>query len=98
MEHARNMLSTSGFEIGFQVEVVITTAYMINKSPTTTLNGDIPKEVWCGKLIDYYHLCIFGCDAFSSLTQSQGNVFLNYDNTVKGYIFWNPIDHKVIIT
>ena len=48
----------------FLVEVVSTTCYLINQSPTTTLDGGIPEEVWTDKNLNYSHLKIFGCEAF----------------------------------
>jgi hypothetical protein len=45
-------------------EAVKTTCYLINRSPTTTLDGGIPKEVWTGKRVNYSHLKVFGCEAF----------------------------------
>ena len=57
--------------------------YLINKSPTTALDGKNLEEVWHGKLVDYAHLCIFGYDILPAclkkrgpgLTLSQENVF-----------------------
>ena len=65
MEHERIMLSISRFHNGLWSKVVDTTMYMISKSPVIVLDGKILEEVWCGNLVDYSHLCIFGFDAFS---------------------------------
>ena len=83
MECERSMLNASGLDNVFWEKVVNAVVYLINKSPTTTLDGNISKEFWCDKLVDYSYLHISGCDAFShvpkkrgpSLTQRQGNVF-----------------------
>ena len=42
MEHARSMLSTFGLDNGFWVETVNIVVYLINISPTATLDGKIP--------------------------------------------------------
>ena len=59
------MLNTFGLDNGLWVDFVNIAMYLINKSPIVVLDGNIPKKVWCGKLVDYSHFCIFGCDAFS---------------------------------
>jgi hypothetical protein len=64
LEKARSMLSNSGLEKHFWVEAIKTTCYLINQSPTTTLDGGIPEEVWLGKNVNYSHLIFFGCEAF----------------------------------
>ena len=64
MEKVRIMLSNYGLEKHFWAEVVRTTCYLINRSPSTDLDGNIPKEVWTRKKLNYSHLNIFGCEAF----------------------------------
>jgi len=54
----------SRLEKNFWVEVVRKTCYLINLSPSTILDGGIPKEVWIGKKVNYSHLIFFGCEAF----------------------------------
>lgn len=39
-----------------------TTVDLINLSPSTHLDGDIPERVWTEK--DYKHLRVFGCRAY----------------------------------
>ena len=64
MEKVRSTFSNSDLEKHFLVEVMRNYSYLINRSPTTTLDGGIPKEVWIGKKLIYSHLKIFGCEAF----------------------------------
>ena len=70
------------------------------------MHGYIPDEVYCGKLVDYFHSCIFGCDEFSHLpkekspklgSNSSNYVYLGYDNTIKGFILWDPIGYNIIV-
>ena len=56
MDKVRSMLSNSGLENHFWEKVVRTTCYLIYQSPTTTLDGGIPKEIWIGKKVNYSHL------------------------------------------
>ena len=70
-KRARSMLSASRLDNGFWADVVNTIAYLINKSPTTALDGQILEEVWCGKQVDYSHLRTFNCDAFSLVPKEK---------------------------
>ena len=58
------MLSTTNLSYGFSGEALKTIFYLCNRSPHMSLEGDIPKEIWAGKLASYDHLDIFGCDAY----------------------------------
>eukprot|EP00253_Pinus_taeda_P032549 PITA_32549 len=49
MEKVRSMLFNSSLEKNFWAEAVRTTCYLINRSPTTTLDGSMPEEVWTVK-------------------------------------------------
>ena len=70
MEHARRILNTFELDNGF-LEVINTTTYIINRSPTTMLDGKTSEEFLCGKLVDYSHFHIFGCDAFSHVPKEN---------------------------
>lgn len=45
-------------------EVVNTTMYLINHSPTRALPNYTPKGTWSGKNPNFEHLKVFGCSAF----------------------------------
>ena len=76
MEKVRSMLQSNyGLEKHFWVEAVNISFYMINRSPTTTLDGVIPEEVWTNRKENYSHLKVFGCEAF---------VHIPKDNRTKG--------------
>lgn len=64
MEKVRSMLSNSRLENNFWEETVRIACYLINWSPTTTLDGGIPEEVWMGKKVNYTDLKNFGCESF----------------------------------
>ena len=49
MERARSMLSGAGLEQKFWAEVVATTCYLINRSPTLALAKNTPMETWSSK-------------------------------------------------
>ena len=64
MEHARCMILHVGFPLQFWVDVVDTIVYLINKVPSSTLDGGILEEAWIGKNVNYSFLRTFGCEAF----------------------------------
>ena len=105
MEKVRSMFSNSGLEKNFWAEAVRTTCYLINRSPTTTLDGGIPKKVWTGKKLNYSHLKIFGCEAFVHIPKenrtklddkSMKCIFLGYADEEFGYHLWDLVKHKII--
>ena len=86
MENVRSMLSNSGLENNFLEEAVSTTCYLINRSPTTSLDGGIPKEVWIGKKVNYSHLKFFGCEAFVHIPKENRT---KLDDKSMSCIFWD---------
>eukprot|EP00253_Pinus_taeda_P020140 PITA_20140 len=64
MEKARSMLS--GVRLGheFWAEAVETTCYLVNRSPSSTLENKTPHEVGNCKKPSLSHLRVFGCDAY----------------------------------
>ena len=99
------MLSNSKLEKNFWAEAVRTACYLINRSPTTALDGGIPKEVWSGKNLNYSHLKIFGCEAFVHIPKgnrtkledkSMKCIFLGYVDKDLGYRLWDPVKHIII--
>ena len=80
------MLSNSRLKKHFWVEAIRTTCYLINQSPTTTLDKGIPKEVWMGKKVNYSHLKIFVCEAFVHISKENR---INLDDKSMKCIFWD---------
>ena len=54
------MLKLAKLPISFWSEVVNTTVYLINRSPSVHLDFDVPQRVWTGKDVPYSHLKVFG--------------------------------------
>ena len=38
--------------------------YLINRGPSSALDGGIQEEAWTGKKVNYSFLKVFGCEAF----------------------------------
>ena len=85
------MLISAGLPKAFWVEAVSTTAYLINRCPSTTLNFKTLEEVWLGHPPDYSRLKIFGCSAYAHVRQDKLEpralkcIFLGYPKGVKAY-------------
>eukprot|EP00253_Pinus_taeda_P024842 PITA_24842 len=64
MERARSMLSGARLGQEFWAEVVETACYLVNISPSPTLEDKTPQEVWTVKKPSLSHLRVYGCDAY----------------------------------
>ena len=75
-------------------EAVNTTVYLVNRSPSTTLDFMVLEEVWSGRAPDYKHLRVFGCIAYAHVKQGKLEararkcMFLGYPEGIKGYKLW----------
>jgi len=64
MERARSMRLHAGFPLQFWAEAVDIVVYLINKGPSSSLDGGISEEAWTGKKVNYSFLKTFSCKAF----------------------------------
>jgi hypothetical protein len=87
------MLSNAKMQQELWEEEVLTTCYLINWSPSTAINCNIPEEVWIGQSCDFSYLRIFGCDAYALISKDQHSkldprskkyVFVGYGDGFKG--------------
>lgn len=83
----------------------MTAVYLINLSPSVSLEGDVPNRVWYNKDISYDHLKVFGCKAFVHIPQDERSkfdpktrqcIFLSYGLDEFGYRLFDPIANKVL--
>ena len=79
--------------------------HLINRLPSTALNGQTPLEVWSGvSATDYDRLHIFGCPSYYHVTESKLDprakkaIFLGFASGVKGYRLWCPESKKIVIS
>jgi hypothetical protein len=105
MEKSRCILSGIGLGQEFQEEVVGTACYLVNKSPSSTLNEKNPQEVWTGKKHSLTHLKVFGCESYVHVPNENESkldnkvekcIFIGYKYSIKGYKLWNPETKKVV--
>lgn len=94
MESVRSMLADSGLPKQFWAEALSTATYLRNRSPTTTLPGVTPEEVWSGTKPRVNHLKVFGCQAYAHVpgeertkldSKTRTCWMLGYGGTTKGY-------------
>ena len=57
---------------GFWAEAVNHASYLVNISPLTAIDPQIPEEIWRGVSVDYSTLRIFGCPSYSLVDVRKG--------------------------
>ena len=103
LEKVRCMLSNAGLGKQFWAEAVMYGSHLINRLPSTALNGKTPFEVWSGKPInDYDTLHVFGSTAYYHVKESKLDprakkaLFMGVPSGVKGYRLWCLSLKKII--
>jgi len=69
------MLKAKGLANDYWGEVVATTVYLLNKSPTKAIRDRIPQEVWKNDKLSVEHLQIFRCVAYAFVTKEKRQKF-----------------------
>ena len=105
MECARCMRLHVGLPLQFWADAVNTAVYLINRGPSSTLDGGIPEEAWTGKQVKYSFLRTFGCEAFVHIdkddrtnleAKSKKCTFIGYWVDDFGYGLWDLKNQKII--
>ena len=82
-----------------------TACYLVNRSPSSTLEDKTLQEVCTGKKPSLSHLRVFGCDAYVHVpkdkqtkldSKSERCTFIAYKDGLKDYELWNPVTRKVV--
>ena len=98
------MLSESGMKKRFWAEAASTTVYLINRSPSTAIDFELPEERWTGTTPDLSSLRRFGCLAYIHADQGKLNprskkgIFTSYPEGVQGYKVWLLDEGKCVIS
>ena len=80
------------------MDVVDIVVYLINRGPSSSLEGGIPKEAWIGKKLNYSFLKTFRCEAFVHINKenrtkleakSKKCTFIGYGVNDFGYRFYD---------
>ena len=59
----------------FWDDVVDIVVYLINRGPSSALDGGIPEEAWIGKQVKYSFMRTFGCEAFVHIDKENRKTF-----------------------
>ena len=105
LEKVRCMLSNAGLGKQFWGEAVTYACHLINRLPSSALEGKTPMEVWSGKpATDYDSLHVFGSAAYYHVTESKLDprakkaTFMGIASGSKGYRLWCPETRKLVIS
>ncbi|KAE8654946.1 hypothetical protein F3Y22_tig00117034pilonHSYRG00285 [Hibiscus syriacus] len=103
LEKVRCMLSNAGLAKTFWVETVTYAGHLINRLPSSAIEGKIPLEVWSGKpTTDYDSLHVFGSTAYYHVKESKLDprakkvLFMGITHGVKGFRIWCLNIKKII--
>lgn len=107
MELARSMLKAKKLPDQFWGDAVTCAVYLLNRASTKSVQGITPQEAWSGLKPTVSHLRVFGCIAYSHISdekrgklddKSEKCIFVGYSENSKAYRLYNPISKKVIIS
>ena len=94
-----------GLPLQYWVDVVDTIVYLINRGPSSALDGGILEEAWIGKKVNYSFLKTFGYEAFVHIdkenrtkfeAESKKCTFIGYGVNDFSYRLWDYEGHKII--
>ena len=105
MERVQSRLAHAKLSKTFWAETLMTMMYVIYRSPSTHLDGDITQRVWTDKDVSYRHLKVFDILSYVHIAKykrekvdlnTQPCIFLGYGDNKFGYRMWNLAEKKGI--
>ncbi|CAL9006318.1 unnamed protein product [Prunus brigantina] len=101
---ARALRFQANVPLKFWGESLQTASYLINRLPTPLLAHQSPYELLHGVPPTYSHLRVFGCLCYATNltpihkfdTRARRCLFLGYPLGQKGYLVYDPDNHKII--
>ena len=106
MNMAHSMMSHKKLSNEYWAEVVGCSVYLLNKSPTVTIQDKILEEAWSGTKTSVAHLIIFSFIDFAHIPdeirrkldkKSERCIFTGYSEQHKAYKLYNPLTKKVVV-
>ncbi|GKV47387.1 hypothetical protein SLEP1_g54294 [Rubroshorea leprosula] len=104
MDMVKSILKAKGMPNSFWGEAVSCSVYLLNRSPTRSLQNVTPVEAWNGFNPSVKHLKVFGSIAFTHVPaqtrtklddRGEKTIFVGY--TRGGFKLFNPVTNKVIV-
>ena len=102
MKKVRCMLSNAQLPKSFWEEAASTACYLINRSPSVSIEKKTRQEVWSGSPPTYSDFKIFGCLAYAHVSNGKLEptlmkcIFLGYQSGVKCYKLW-CLETKILV-
>jgi len=99
------MILHEGLPLQFWADAIDIIIYLINRGPSSSLDGGILEEAWIDKKVNYSFLKTFGCEAFVHINKenrtklearSKKCTFIGYGVNYFGYRFYDYEKHKII--
>lgn len=107
LDMARCMLLNSEMENNFWGEAILMANHIRNRSPTSSLNKEIPYEKWFGKRVNINYFRVFGTKTYivdERITRgkmdqrSKEGYLVGYSEQCKAYRIYLPQMEKVVIS
>jgi hypothetical protein len=104
---ARSMMKAMGVLNWLWGEAVLTAVFILNRSPTCSVDDKTPYEAWYGTCPSVHFLRTFGCAAHVKVIgghqaklddRSVPMAFIGYKLGSKAYWFYNPCTKRVCIS
>lgn len=102
IEKSRALIIDSGLDKEMWGEAAYASTYLLNRSPTSTLDVT-PAEAWNQRKINLNNIRVFGCNAFAKVLEPQKKLndrsrkYILVGYAPNGYRLWDSEKRKIII-
>jgi hypothetical protein len=107
MNMTRSLLTTRKLSKYYWDEAIACSVYILNISPTSSVQSKLPEEKWSGSKVNVSHFKNFGCVAFSHVPEelrkklddrSEKYIFIGYSEQSKEYRLYNLVTKKFLVS
>jgi hypothetical protein len=107
IEMTRCLLLDANLDKRYWGEAIQTAAYIQNRTPNSSIQGEIPYARWFDAIPKYDNLKIFGCRAYAHVPSQKRTkldkkavplVFVSYAQESKGFRLLNPSDNTILLS